>query len=224
MKCTAKRRSWKLLPRTTLWLLVTEKTPSRPERMSLSTICDPGVFHSEIAGPRSLTPQRAQAPGCDCRARPRRAGRPDKRRSDCPRSTIIFDAGAVAGAIDKDAGVLVDQASAPSRGSSARGSSTSGAVTVMALPFPPPSTTRPARLRSSGRRRDHKLAAEDARRQMQRVAGRGMGERLGDALPPSHLDTSPRRAPSARRGKAARRPASRSSSSARADHGQTFFG
>jgi hypothetical protein len=35
-------------------LLDTENTPSRPPLMSLSIICEPGVFHNEIAGPRSV--------------------------------------------------------------------------------------------------------------------------------------------------------------------------
>ena len=49
----AKRRSWNVLPRTLLWLLDTENTPSRPELISFWIIAEPGVFHSEIAGPRS---------------------------------------------------------------------------------------------------------------------------------------------------------------------------
>ena len=42
--------------------LVTENTPSRPERMSLSSIREPGVFHSETAGPRSLRWRRSRRP------------------------------------------------------------------------------------------------------------------------------------------------------------------
>ena len=101
---------------------------------------------------------------------------------------VVLHAGAIGGAIDENAGILVDQGQARSADRQPADRDVRG--------LHPDRIARPAAfqhrarlaLDRHARHIDHEVAFERARAEMERVAGRGAGERRDGALPLSHLD------------------------------------
>ena len=115
--------------------------------MSLSSIRDPGVFHSETAGPRSLTRSRRR-PWMRLPRTTRRAARPGRSPSGCPRAGCLPPARGRRPRSRKMPEFLAIRLR-PDPLSSARGLSRPGAVPRSHCRCRCPAPPRPARPRSS---------------------------------------------------------------------------
>ena len=177
------------MPRTTLWLLVTEKTPSRPKRMSLFSMTEPGVFQSEIAGPRSLTRSRRKSDNAIVADTTASCGPVEiDRRSDCP-SRTLFSIRARSPPRSTNMPEFLSIRLRPDPRIVRPRIVTSAALMRTASPVPLPSSSAPGSpsIVTPGTAIDH-VAFVDARRQVQRIAGLGVRKRLRGAFALSDLN------------------------------------